>query len=187
MFSVSNGVRQGGILSPFLFNVYVDDLSKSLNACRTGCIIADKVANHVMYADDLVIFSPCEKGLSQLLAICQRYGVSHDILYNSAKSAILLFKNHAMRCMKDSQPEFSLENVKIPIADKVKYLGHYICDNLRDDSDLQRQCGMLYAQANVLKHRFHMCTLPVKITLFKTFCYGLYTSSLWWNYNLYSI
>ena len=33
-FRVSNGVRQGGILSP-----YVDDLSQTLNRCRTGCLL----------------------------------------------------------------------------------------------------------------------------------------------------
>ena len=34
-FTVSNGVRQGGILSPFLFNVYMDDLSVNLKKCLT--------------------------------------------------------------------------------------------------------------------------------------------------------
>ena len=38
-FRVFNDVRQGGILSPYLFNVYVDDLSQTLNRCRTGCLL----------------------------------------------------------------------------------------------------------------------------------------------------
>jgi len=38
-FSVSNGVRQGGILSPALFNVYMDDLSLDLSKSATGCFI----------------------------------------------------------------------------------------------------------------------------------------------------
>ena len=54
-FQVSNGVRQGGILSPYLFIVYIDDLSAALTKCRTGCCIDDMNINHLMYADDLVV------------------------------------------------------------------------------------------------------------------------------------
>lgn len=38
-FPVMNGVRQGGVLSHAMFNVYKDDLSKELNACKTGGMI----------------------------------------------------------------------------------------------------------------------------------------------------
>ena len=38
-FNVSNGVRQGGILSPKLFAIYVDDLLRELTLCKSGCIL----------------------------------------------------------------------------------------------------------------------------------------------------
>ena len=38
-FSVSNRVRQGGILSPYLFVVYLDDLSVLLNKALPGCYV----------------------------------------------------------------------------------------------------------------------------------------------------
>ena len=41
-FNVSNGVRQGGILSPKLFVIYVDDLSHELTLCKSGCYIDDQ-------------------------------------------------------------------------------------------------------------------------------------------------
>jgi len=74
-FHVSNGVRQGGILSPFLFNVYLDELSNRLNGCKTGCLIGELLINHLMYADDLAIFCPYIAGLQQMLKICSEYGV----------------------------------------------------------------------------------------------------------------
>ena len=36
-FKVTNGVRQGGILSPYLFSVYADELSEELKKCNVGC------------------------------------------------------------------------------------------------------------------------------------------------------
>lgn len=88
-FHVTNGVRQGGILSPFLFNLYMNDLSLILNACGTGCRVGDSVINHLMYADDLVIFSPYSAGLQQLLRICSQYGLDFNIKYNAKKKARL--------------------------------------------------------------------------------------------------
>ena len=72
-FVITNGVRQGGILSPLLFNVYMDGLSSSLSNTPTGCVIGGVMVNHIMYAD--VIISPSVKGLQRLLhIICAVYG-----------------------------------------------------------------------------------------------------------------
>ena len=51
--TISNGVRQGGILSPPLFAVYMDDLYSLLSTSRIGGHIDDVCINHVFYADDL--------------------------------------------------------------------------------------------------------------------------------------
>ena len=179
-FHVGNGVRQGGILSPFLFNLYMDDLSKELNPCKTCCVSGNTVINHLMYADDLVIFSPYSAGLQELLDICSQYGIDFNILYNSKKSSILI-----VRSREDAKavfPNFTLSSNILLVSKDIKYLGHYISDDLSDDRDINRQQCKLYGQANTLLRRFSKCSSDVKVSLFKAFCTPLYTSHLWCNY-----
>ena len=48
-FNVSNGVRQGGVLSSKLFAVYVDDLSQNLAMCKSGCYVDDQLLLSIEY------------------------------------------------------------------------------------------------------------------------------------------
>ena len=89
-FSVTNWVRQGSILSPYVFNVYVDDLSVALHACRVKCCVGNVIINHLTYADDLVILAPSVAGLFRLLSICGILGESNDIISNLKKSAFCI-------------------------------------------------------------------------------------------------
>ena len=79
MFTVSNGVRQGGILSPLFCNVYMDGLSDILCKTECGCTMGGRMINHLMYADDVVILSPSAKGLQRLINICAAYMTLHLI------------------------------------------------------------------------------------------------------------
>ena len=47
-FTICNGVRQGGILSPRLFALYVNQLTDRLLSCNAGCYINDICINHFM-------------------------------------------------------------------------------------------------------------------------------------------
>ena len=80
--TVSNGAKRAGILSPHLFNDYMDDLSVNLNKLNYAGIIM----NHMMYADNLCVFSPSVSGLRKLTVCCAEYGNMFDITYNANKS-----------------------------------------------------------------------------------------------------
>ena len=75
-FTISNGISQRGILSPFLFAVYMDALSSLLNASRIECHISDVCINHVFYTDDVCLMAPSAIALHELLSICYRYSVN---------------------------------------------------------------------------------------------------------------
>ena len=184
-FKVSNGVRQGGILSPYLFNIYIDELSNKLNKRKIGCFIGNSILNHLMYADDLVLISPSTSGLRILLNDCQQYGIEHDIKYNSKKSAIMFIKPKKLPNIM--LHEFKINNEVINVVNKYTYLGHIISDSLADDLDILKQQRIIYAQANSIIRKFFMCTLNVKLTLFRSYCSPMYLAQLWTNYKQVSI
>ena len=62
-FSVSNGVKQGGRLSPILFNVYMEQLSVKLNSSNIGGDIGGVLVNHLCYADDIYLISLSSAGM----------------------------------------------------------------------------------------------------------------------------
>ena len=57
-FSVKNGVRQGAILSPSLFCVYLDTLLASLRASGLGCHLGGSFCGAFGYADDVTLLAP---------------------------------------------------------------------------------------------------------------------------------
>ena len=127
-FKVTNGVRQGGILSPYLFCVYADELSRMLNNVIAGCFVGASLVNHLMYADDLVLLAPSAAGLSLLLSACSYYDIEFDVKFNSAKSNVMVF---CCNLLKDIPvPNFMLNGVAINKVSNCKYLGHCINDKL---------------------------------------------------------
>ena len=75
--------------SPLLFNVYMDDLSLQLHRQPIGCSVGGTVVNHMLYADDIVLFAPSAKGLQKLSDLSHTYGCNHDIEFNPLKSSVM--------------------------------------------------------------------------------------------------
>ena len=186
-FKVTNGVRQrqGGVLSPYLFAIYMDDLSQKLNKLKVGCMINDSCLNLILFADDLCCFSPSLIGLQNLVDVCNAYASSHDIVFNYRKSAGVLFSS---KNFKLSKPPFLLLGLdKIEFVDRVKYLGIIVDSSYNENCAISRQNKTLYSISNKLRSKFSLYSTYVKNILFKSYCMSLYGSSLWHNYNSYSI
>ena len=90
-FSVHKGVRQGGVLSPYLFNIYMDDLGLKLQCSGVGCILQYRFCNIIMYADDIILLAPTVSALQNMLGICSDYARGHNIKFNSSKSVCMRF------------------------------------------------------------------------------------------------
>ena len=79
-------------------------------------------------------------------------------------------------------PDFKINEELISIVRDYVYLGHIICKDLSDDLDILKQRRKLFVQGNSIMRKFFMCTLPVKITLFQSYCSPMYLAQLWTKY-----
>ena len=90
-FNVPNGVKQGGVLSPFLFNLYLDPFLKSLRKSNVGCFVDNYCANSFAYADNIALLSPTITRFKKLINICKEYSVEFKISFNLSKCSLLCF------------------------------------------------------------------------------------------------
>ncbi len=65
--NVQNGKKQGTVLSPILFSVYIDGLFTRLSNSRIGCHICNHYASGVGFADDIKLLPPSNKGLQMMI------------------------------------------------------------------------------------------------------------------------
>ncbi|XP_063891874.1 uncharacterized protein LOC135117211 [Helicoverpa armigera] len=173
------GVRQGGLTSPTLFNLYVNELIEELSSANVGCSVDGVFINNISYADDMVLLGPSVSSVRSLLTICERYALAHGLKYNVQKSELLVFKAGAKTY---SVPPITLNGTVLKQVSNFKYLGHWINENLADDMDMERERRALSVRGNMLSRRFARCSRDVKVTLFKSYCQTLYTCSLWSSY-----
>ena len=117
-FHITAGVRQGGVLSPDLYCLYVDELISILQSMRVGCHVRNIFAAAFFYADDMAVLAPSLKGLQRLLDACASYCSEWDIKLNTKKT-----KNICFGKGKTPTHCVHLNGSVIPWEEKCVYLG----------------------------------------------------------------
>jgi len=84
---------QGGILSPWLFALFVDSVLNKLSQSGLGYFICNTCLNSLMYADNLVLLSISVCDLQALVNICVNELALIDMIINCNKSGCLRIGN----------------------------------------------------------------------------------------------
>ena len=85
------GVRQGDVLSPILFNLYINDVNEQLNSPSCDLVsLNEAFIECLMYCDDIVLLSTTQKGLQNQLDILESYCDRWHLNFNSSKTKIMV-------------------------------------------------------------------------------------------------
>ena len=87
------GLKQGGVLSPILFNLYIDDIKNIFDESCDPVKLFDAPLSHLLYADDLVLISTSQKGLNNCLDKLSEFCSEWDLELNYKKSQVVIFNS----------------------------------------------------------------------------------------------
>ena len=147
---IDRGVRQGGILSPFLFKLYIDNMISHISSQEVGCRLGFLRMNIIAYADDLVILADSAENLNYLYQILKMNITDLGLLLNENKSVCMVFKSN--KCV--NVREIDLGGDILQVMQEHKYLGHNISNKLSDVNDVKIRLNSFYSKFNSNSEKF---------------------------------
>ena len=177
-FKVGNGTRQGGILSPLLYNIYINDVIESISKCSIGCQLGYHRTNILCYADDLVLMCPAKEGLQVLVEKAAHMLSSLCLKINYDKCSYVV---HKVKYRSEPIYKIYIEGNEVKSTSEFKYLGVIINSNGTISSDVERMCFSFLAQFNAMYHKFNFMTLDSLRFLFFSFCCSFYGVESWFT------
>ena len=91
-FSVESGVKQGCILSPMLFGLFINDLAHHMNELDVGLSSGVFLLAMLMFADDIAIIAENECKLQCLLDVLHEWCVKLEVQINPQKTQVVHFR-----------------------------------------------------------------------------------------------
>ena len=173
---LDRGVRQGGILPPFLFKLYINGLLNEISDSNVGCKYGTLRLNILAYADDVVLLADSKDDL--------------EMLYNKFSTGIqelkLSINQNKSKCMivecptKKSQTlEMKLGNDNLEVVSSYTYLGHLLDSQLKDTLDIKQRLRDFNGRFNSLFRNFKNVSIDTFLFLFDSFCLPDYGLGLW--------
>ena len=166
-FQLHAGVRQGGVLSPMLFAVYIDDiiselsirgLGFSLHGCFIGCLL---------YADDMLLISHSYSMLQIMLDVCCTVMYSLDLKFNVKKSVLLRIGSR----FNSLCTPLKLDGQVLTSVTECKYLGahilagkHFKCSYAHIKLKFYRLFNAIYSKSSAASAE------SISVQLLKSYC-----------------
>ena len=125
-FTVEAGVRQGCILSPILFAIFIDGLARAVKQVKVRSILEGIQFNIILFADDIVLMAESEQELQKLLNAVFEYSERWRFKWNGSKSKVMHFGPHK----SNAQDQFLLGSHVLEMVKSFKYLGVDLQENL---------------------------------------------------------
>ena len=124
LFPVLCGSKQGGILSPDFFAVYINDLIVLLKSMGIGCHVIEIFIACLLFADDMSLIAPTREALQKMIDVCAAYCSRYCLKFNIAKTKVMVFGKLSRDL--SSLAKITIHGENVEYVKSCKYLGFYL-------------------------------------------------------------
>ena len=150
-FTSHIGVRQGDVLSPNLFKLFISDIDNYFSDSCDPAEIHDVKINCLSYADDIILLSRSANGLRSCLDNHKSFSDDWGMQVNIKKTKVVIFSKNKYPHLD----KFPYGSAHVDVVDNYKYLGVHFSKNGSSKTAHEQ----LYKKG--LKSYFRLCkTLP---------------------------
>ena len=165
-FRTSIGVRQGCLLSPVLFNVFLDNImEKALHEFHTSITIGGRPISNLRFADDIDLMGKSEDELQELTTRLEEAARAYGMEISAEKSKILVNSHNHLPPPIITMNGQILEDVK-----DFKYLGSFVSADGSSTKEIKTRIGIATSAMTRLATIWKSNTISfrVKVRLYKS-------------------
>lgn len=181
LFDISRGTRQGSVLSPHLFNIFIDGLLEELKNSPEQVRIGPCQINSFAYADDITLMSTSIRGLQSLINTCTSYANKWRFRFGLKKTKCLVMA--PARFIRNNTPSWTLNGQPIDVVDSLEVLGVHFGSSEAHANCRADKCRRAFHGLRALGLPYPGCDTHVKRYLLRSICqpvllYGTETIAL---------
>ena len=121
-FDLLQGTRQGGVLSPFLFLCFSNDLLNELCNSTAGLKICNNIFGCPTVCDDMLLASLSKKGLQELIQICFLNSCKWHFEYMPIKCCVVVYNESKFEFLRTDRV-WHIGNNQVEEDENYKHLG----------------------------------------------------------------
>jgi len=153
-FHVKRGVRQGCVLSPYLFNILAEMVMReTLEGFQGGIRIGGRRVTNLRYADDIILLANSEVELQDLVDRLDRVSQKYSLLINVEKTKVMA---------SDGAPcNINIQGAQVEQVDTFPYLGSLITEDAECSKDIRARLSKGQAVRASLKKIWKSHGIPI--------------------------
>ena len=182
-FPITNGTRQGSILSPAFWSTYCDLMIKELRALGVGAHIGGIFMGVAAYADDVVLVAPCRQAMEMMLEVVEKFAERFNISFSTdpnpskSKSKCIFMVGRQHRLSKPAP--LMLNGQELPWVESATHLGHELHESGTMELDASMKRAQFIDKSVEVRTMFHWAAPAEILQALKTYCSAFYGCMLW--------